>query len=419
LPLYIQNKELVSLENLKLSPVLLTAMLDAGYLAPKEIQNKTISRMVGGQNIIGVGHEGCGKSTAFVLSVLMRLKGHVEGAPRALILAPNREKVLALTAHFKWLGKNTGIRISGLTTGLGLMGDHYMEMIEDGIADIVIGTPDKINALYVKSTLNLRSLMVFVVDDVDMIFKLSLQAPVYNIAEGLSKCQRLVFTDVVNEKLNKLTELLMPNAVLADVLKFKETDPGTIDMVLYKTPNYKTKLNLLELMLRDSKIFTKAAVFVNTRTTAETLYNNLKKRLGKNIAILNHGSYNHGFDSVETFKQAANERIILLCNEDQPSFNLLGIPYIFHMEIPEKYFFINRVKKLTNEEKDKPVSITFATNVELELIKKIEQSTGKTMQVKELPSELVIESNSKKKVIDKEIPDASNEKKEDWDWKVK
>ncbi len=405
----------MSLENLKLSPVLITAMLDAGYLAPKEIQHKTISRMVGGQNIIGVGPEGFGKSTAYILSVLMRLKTPIEGAPRALILAPNREKVLALTAHFKWLGKNTEIRISCITGGL--LGDHYLETIEDGLADIVIGTPDKINALYVKSTLNLRSLMVFVVDDAEMIFKLNLQAPVYNIAEGLSKCQRLVFTTVINEKLNKLTELLMPNAVLAEVETLKEVDLGTVDMDLYKVSNYKTKLNLLELMLRDSKVYTKVVVFVNTRATAETLYNNLKKRLGKNIGILNHGSYNHGFNSLEDLKQSPVERVIVLCNEDQPSFNLLGIPYIFHMEIPlEKELFIKRVKKLTIE--DKAVSITFATNVELELVKKIEQLTGKPMQVKELPSELTIESFTKKKLIDKEIPTTSNEK-EDWDWKVK
>lgn len=87
------------------------------------------------------------------------------------------------------------------------------------------------------------------------------------------------------------------------------------------------------------------------------------------------------------------------------------------MEIPlEKELFIKRVKKLAIE--DKSVSITFATNVELELVKKIEQLTGKPMQVKELPSELTIESSTKKKLIDKEIPTTSNEK-EDWDWKVK
>ncbi len=397
-------------------------MLDAGYLSPKEIQSKTISRMVGGQNIIGVGPEGCGKTTAYVLSVLMRLREHVEGAPRALILVPTKEKVTALTALFKWLGKHTGIRISCLTSGL--MGDHYLETIEDGLADIVIGTPDKINALYIKSTLNLRSLMAFVVDDAELIFKLNLQAPVYNLSEGIPKCQRLVFTEVVNEKLNKLTEQLMPNASLVEVQDIMDPNPETINMILYKVPNYKTKLNLLELMLRDSKVFAKVVVFVNTRDTAETLYNNLKKRIGNTIGILNHGSYNSAFDSLEEAKQSSSTRIIILSSEDQPSFNLTSIPYIFHMEIPsEKEIFITRIKKISNE--NTAVSITFATNVELDQVKKIEQLTSKKMQVENLPSDLLLEVNPKKKIsTDEETISTSTtkdtpSKNEDWNWKIK
>jgi ATP-dependent RNA helicase RhlE len=369
----------MSLENLKLSKQLLTAMLDAGYLSPKEIQSKTISRIVGGQNIVAIGPEGCGKTTSYVLSVLMRLREHVDGPPRALILVPDREKVLELTALFKWLGKNTGIKISCLTSGL--EGDHYLETIEDGQADIVIGTPDRINTLYIKSTLNLRSLMVFVVDDTEMIFKLNLQAPVYNLSEGLPKCQRLVFAEVVNEKLNKLTEQLMPIAVQIEVQGIEDHNQEVIDMILYKVSNYKTKLNLLEQMLRDSDEFAKVAVFVNTRATAETLYNNLNKRLGKTVALLNRGSYNSGFDSLEDIKQSS-ERIIILSSEDQPSFNLLEIPHLFHMEIPlEKEVFIKRIKKLNsnNGEENKAVSITFATNSELNLVKKIEQTIGKKM----------------------------------------
>ena len=369
-------------------------MLDAGYLSPKEFQTKTISRMVGGQNIIGIGPESCGKSTALILAVLMRLKAPVDGAPRALILTATKEKAEALTAQFKWLGKNTGIRTSCLTTGL--TGDYYLETIEDGLADIVIGTPDKTNALYVKSTLNLRSLMIFVVDDAEAIFKSNLQASVYNISEGLTKCQRLVFSDVLNEKLDKLAELLMPNAVLIDVPHPQDKDPGTIDMILYKTSNYKIKLNLLELLLRDNTI-TKAVIFVNTRAAAETLYNTLKKRLGKNIGILNHGSFNNGFDSLESIKQTPSIKLIVLCNEDQPSFNLLNIAQIIHLEIPlEKDIFLDRVKKLTDKENDSPLSISFATNAELELIKKIEQAAGKTILLKELPFELTTENASKK-----------------------
>ncbi len=411
----------MSLENLKLSKQLVSAMLDAGYHTPKDIQAKTISRILGGQNIIGVGPEGCGKTTAYIISVLMKLKGPINGGPRALILVPNKEQVTAVTDKFKWLGKETGIRTVCLTSGL--IGEQHLEAIEDGLADIIIGTPDKINALYVKSLLNLRSLNILVVDDAEIIVRLNFHAMVYQIAEGLSKSQRLIFTTVINEKVDRLVDEITTKVELFETSEKEELNPATIPLILYKVSNFKTKLNLLELMLRDSKVFTKVVVFVNTRQTAETLYSSLKKRLGKCIGIINYLSFNSGLGSVEAFKQSTTDRILVLCNEDQPSFNLLDIPYIFHMEYPEDdKAFIDRVKLIPKN--NEAVAITFATNLELDLIKKTEKRTGKSMQLKPLPDELLI-NNISKIDIEEEMPGVSGNNSEikntseDWDWKIK
>ncbi len=386
-------------------------MLDAGYLSPTEIQAKTISRILGGKHIIAVAPSGSGKTTACVFSVLMRLKGHQNGAPRALIVVPDRDKVTALAKLFNWHGKSTGLRIGTLTAGI--TGEQHMEAIEDGLVDIVIGTPDKINALYVKSLLNLRSLTMLVLDDAETLVKLNQQATVYNLAEGLTKCQRIVLAEVVSDKLSRLTDHLMPVAEFIEIQE-KEPEPNIIPMILYKVSNFKTKLNLLELILRDSTTFSKVVVFVNTKSVADTLFNNLKKRLGKSITRLNNG----GIDSLEIFKDASESRVIVLSGEDQPSFNLLSIPYIFHMEIPSKEIFIKRIKELNSEEK--AVSISFATNPEEELVKKIEQTTGQKMKQEKLPDELVIDVNPKKSGsadLEKSSKKTSP-KNEDWDWKI-
>lgn len=51
----------MSLDKLKLSKPLVAAMTDAGFLTPKEIQARTMSRILGGQDVIAVGPEGSGK----------------------------------------------------------------------------------------------------------------------------------------------------------------------------------------------------------------------------------------------------------------------------------------------------------------------------------------------------------------------
>jgi len=373
-------------------------MLDAGYLSPKEIQAKTISRILGGQNILAIAPEGSGKTTSLVFSVLMRLKGPVDGAPRALIIVPSREKAEAMLSLFNWHGKITGLRVALLSNGLA--GEQYMEAIEDGHADIVIGTPERVQALYGKALLNLRSLIMFVVDDGETIAKLNQQTIIYNLAEGLTKCQRLVFTEDLNDKLSRMTDHLMPVAELAEVEE-EEAPPELTSIILYKVANHKAKLNLLEFILRDSQTIRKAVVFANSYQAAEQLYNNLKKRIGKGIGLLK----NDGIDSLETFRQTADLRILVIAGETQPSFNLSEIPYIFHMEIPsEKEFFLKRLRKL--EEKNNAVSIVLAANAETELIRKTEQQIGHTMPVEPLPEGFSAEGVKTK------------EQGNDWNWRI-
>ena len=53
----------VWLEKLKLNKSLVRSITDAGFIAPKEIQVKTMTRIIGGQDIIGIGPEGIGKTS--------------------------------------------------------------------------------------------------------------------------------------------------------------------------------------------------------------------------------------------------------------------------------------------------------------------------------------------------------------------
>ena len=88
-------------DKLKLNKQLVRSVTEAGYFTPKEVQLKTLTRIIGGQDLITVSPEGSGKTTAYILGVLMRLKYGFEEAPRALILVPTKEKVLETIAQFE------------------------------------------------------------------------------------------------------------------------------------------------------------------------------------------------------------------------------------------------------------------------------------------------------------------------------
>ena len=184
-------------------------MTAAGYLSPKEIQARTMSRMLGGQDIIAVGPDGSGKTTTYILGVLMRLKYGFEEAPRALVLVPTKEKVLEVIEQFNLLNRNETIRIVGLHAD-GSM-EAQVNELTDGV-DIVVAVPSRARAVYLKLGLNTNKIQLFIVDDAAEMVKLGMQLPINELANSIQKCQHLIFTDVLHERLSLMIVIFYENA---------------------------------------------------------------------------------------------------------------------------------------------------------------------------------------------------------------
>lgn len=236
---------------------------------------------------------------------------------------------------------------------------------------------------------------MFIVDDAAEIIKRGMQLPVAELARSIVKCQHLVFTEVIHDKLHLLIDQFMNSPALIEVSELGNTKLETWDQILYHVPDYKTKLNLLKLLLEDSEIFNKVIVFVNTRLTAEKVFKSLFKYFDKEISVYKPLFFDHpGFDLIDEFKKS-DTRILIIADDLNENIDLEGIPFILHLEIPaEKETFLSRVL-ITNKATDN-VSISFSTDIELVMVKKIEQAMGKAIPVTELPAGLIIEKDPAK-----------------------
>jgi ATP-dependent RNA helicase RhlE len=386
----------VSLDKLKLSKSLVIAMTDAGYLTPKEIQLKAMSRILGGQDIIAVAPEKSGKTTTYVLGVLMRLKYTKDDAPKVLILVADAERAVAVINQFVSLSKNRDLNIIGLYGTGGL--DAEVSELALGV-DIVVATPTRARAVYLKLGLNLSKLQTFIVDDAALIVKQGMQLPVAELARSAGKCQHLVFTEVVHEKLYKMTDQFMNFPTLIEVEEFADSATEVVTQLLYQVPNYKTKVHLLHTLLRDDEVFEKAVIFVNSRLTAQKVCKSISSEKEMEYSMLKPLHFDEdGFDNFEDFKNAPDARVLVVANEGTGNLDLTGIPFIFHFELPEeKEVFLSRIVK-GKDAAEEVVSITFSTDLELLLVRKIEQSIGHKMEVMELPEEVTIDKPTKKSV---------------------
>ncbi|RZA02391.1 MAG: DEAD/DEAH box helicase [Sphingobacteriaceae bacterium] len=368
-------------DQLKLSKQLVRSASEAGYNHPTEIQSKTINRIIGGQDVIAIAPEGAGKTTAYILAALNKFNYAPDGVPKVLILVPEKEQVLTVIEQFDRLNKNKSILIVGLYVTPGT--ETQMDALADG-ADIVVATADRARAIYLKLGLNLNKMELFIVDDADQQIKKGLQLQVTELANSVGKCQHLVFTDVMHSRIEKLIEPFMRQPAIIEVNELQDTSVLTHPQLLYHVPNFGTKLNLLNLFLQDEELFTKTAVVVNSSTTAEAILKNMPRSLQQLTAYASQ-------ISVDDFKNDTTKRALLIVNERDDVADLSGLPFIIHFDLPaEKETFIERITNHNPQSEDETMALTFATDLELSMVKQIEQAIGSKIPVADLPEGLMI-----------------------------
>jgi len=380
------------LDKLKLKKSLVQAATEAGLVAPKEIQQKTLARIAGGQDLIAIAPEGCGKTTTYILAALNKFNYTPDGVPRVLILVPSKEKAEEVIAQIDRLNKNKSLAIVALFAAPGT--EAQMNALADG-ADIVVATPDRARAIYLKLGLDVNKIELLVIDDAELLVKQGLQLPVTELAHSIPKCQHLVFTEVLHERLNKMIAPFMKQPAIVEVEEISEPRFDTHAQILYLLPNFGTKVNLLNLFMQDEDLFTKVVLFVNTRPTAEKLYKSLQH--GKStVALLNSWFFEmEGFTSLHDFKNA-DTRVLIVVNDAEQQLDLADIPFLIHFELPvNKETYINRIINNAPDVENETMAITFATDLELTTVKKIEQAIGQKMPMGDLPEDLLIEKERK------------------------
>ncbi|MCH9639083.1 MAG: DEAD/DEAH box helicase, partial [Betaproteobacteria bacterium] len=90
----------MSFEDLKLHPLIIKALTEAGYHTPTPIQKQAIPELLSGFDVMASAQTGTGKTAAFMLPALHHLatpsKIHSRG-PRVLVLTPTRELALQVS----------------------------------------------------------------------------------------------------------------------------------------------------------------------------------------------------------------------------------------------------------------------------------------------------------------------------------
>ena len=164
-------------DQLGLSQPVLQALEMKGYLTPTPIQTQAIPAVLGGRDLLGIAQTGTGKTAAFVLPGIDRLRASGNRIPfkscRMLVLAPTRELATQIAENAKDYGALAGLKVQAIVGGTSVNKDR--NKLHRG-CDILVATPGRLLDLIDQKAFNLSSVEVLVLDEADQMLDLRIHS---------------------------------------------------------------------------------------------------------------------------------------------------------------------------------------------------------------------------------------------------
>jgi len=376
-----------SFSQFKLNKQLLNAIADAGYETPTAIQQKAIPQVLAGVDMLGIAQTGTGKTAAYLLPLLMKIKFAQGDDPRALILVPTRELAMQVYEHLKMLAKYTDLRACALYGGTGIKPQR--EALEKGM-DIVIATPGRLMDLYHERSVVLKKIQVFVMDEAERLLDMGFKRQIDSIIEVVPmRRQNLLFSATMSERIQTLTEQFLDRPVEIRIEPDVRT-AKTVSQILYYVPNLKSKTNLLLHLLNDGD-FTKTIIFCKTKVAATNIGKYMERKFGEENVRVIHGNkeQNTRINAVKAF-HAGEVKFLVTTDVASRGLDIREVSHVINFDVPLVYEdYIHRIGR-TGRAFHTGDSITFCSPDDEYHLKKIQKLIGQKIPVKDIPGEVEI-----------------------------
>jgi ATP-dependent RNA helicase RhlE len=265
-----------------------------------------------------------------------------------------------------------------------------IETIQKGI-DILVATPGRLLDIYLKGELVLKEIKTLVLDEADKMMDMGFMPQIRRLLEIIPlKRQNLLFSATFPEKVEQFSGEFLEFPMRVEVA-LQSSPVETVTQVLYEVPNLKTKINLLNYLLKDTTAFNRVIIFTRTKQIAENIYRYLtRKMLAEDIRVIHaNKGQNTRINSMEAFKEG-NVRILLATDVAARGIDVTLVSHVINFDVPFIYEdYVHRIGR-TGRAHQTGEAITFVTSAELYHIEKIEQLIRMPIPRKPLPQEVEV-----------------------------
>ncbi len=318
----------MAFSKLGLSHAMLEGVKAMGYTDPTPIQLRAIPLVLEGRDIIGSAQTGTGKTAAFALPILTKLKSH-ERAPRALILEPTRELAAQVETAFRDYSRFTDLQVAVFYGGVGY--EKQLQALKSGV-DVIVATPGRLLDHMEQGNCNLSHIQHVVLDEADRMLDMGFLPDVKRI---LQKCpkerQSMLFSATVPPAIETLIQWAMRNPETIEI-GARRSPAETVKHVIYQVSDTQKTDLLLELLKRVN--YDSVIIFCRTKHGADRVAHTLQ-RANHAVAILHSNrTQREREEALDGFRHGKFE-VLVATDIAARGLDIANVSHVINFDVPQ------------------------------------------------------------------------------------
>ncbi len=361
---------------LGLQPDLIELLISAGLTRPTPVQARAIPEALQNLDLIVSAQTGTGKTAAFVLPIIEKLRGRK--GTYCVVLCPTREIALQTEKVFQQFGKPFGIECISLIGGTPLKAD---EALLQTYPQVIIATPGRMCDHIERGTVWLDYLEILVLDEADRMLDMGFSVQLNQVLDQTPNTrQTLLFSATLSPKIEKLAHSILYQPKRIQVGKTSRTASTIEQRFVFLEED--DKFSELEHLLYEVPGST--FVFTRSKDSAAKLWRKLRNR-GFHEATQLHSNLAQEVreEALEDFK-SGKYRVLIATDVMGRGIHVDEVSHVINYDFPrDAEDYVHRIGR-TGRAESSGISTSLVTRMDHLCVKDVEKILGK----KVLPSNM-------------------------------
>jgi len=369
-----------SFDDMKLKDDLLRGIYAYGFEKPSYIQQRGIIPVVKGHDTIAQAQSGTGKTATFSIAALQCISENSQDC-QVLVLAPTRELAQQIHKVLNALGDYMKVTCHACVGGTLVKQD--MATLREG-AQIVVGTPGRVNDMINRNALRLEKLRIFILDEADEMLSRGFKDQIYDVFQYLpSEVQVCLFSATMPNEILNITKRFMRKPVKILVKKEQLTLDG-IKQFYVAVEKEEWKLDTL-CDLYETLTITQAIIYCNTRRKVEWLMEKMTQRDFTVSAMHGEMEMRDRQLIMKEFRSGSS-RVLITTDLLARGIDVQQVSLVINYDLPtNRENYIHRIGR-SGRFGRKGVAINFVTQDDVRSLREIEQFYN--TQIEEMPMDV-------------------------------